>query len=193
MATTMSGQITIVSGLPRSGTSMMMRMLEAGGIPPLVDTIRGADDDNPNGYYEYEKVLKLERDSSWIPEALGKSVKIVYRLLYHIPNTYNYKVIFMQRELSEVITSQEVMLRRKGRGPSGLTEGRLAELFTKELSQFFEWVVAQPNFQLLIIHYRHVIQDPATAAVEICRFLGQDLDRQAMARVCEPALYRQRR
>jgi hypothetical protein len=193
MAAPMNEPITIVSGLPRSGTSMMMRMLEAGGIPPLVDTIRAADDDNPNGYYEYEKVLKLERDSSWIPEAAGRSVKIVYRLLYHLPNTYNYNVIFMRRELSEVIASQEVMLSRKGKEPSGLTEGRLTNLFTKELNRFFDWIGAQPNFQLLVVDYKHVIQDPATAAVELCRFLRQDLDEQAMAQVCEPSLYRQRR
>jgi Sulfotransferase domain len=193
MAATMNETITIVSGLPRSGTSMMMRMLEAGGIPPLADTIRCADDDNPNGYYEYEKVLMLERDSSWIPEAVGRSVKIVYRLLYHLPSKYNYNVIFMRRELGEVIASQEVMLRRKGKEPSGVTEGRLADLFTKELRRFFDWVAAQPNIQLLVIDYKHVIDDPVKTAVELGRFLGQDLDEQSMARVCEPTLYRQRR
>ncbi len=193
MTPTNNERITIVSGLPRSGTSMMMRMLEAGGIAPLVDAVRGADADNPNGYYEFEPVLKLERDSSWVPQAAGKSVKIVYRLLYHLPAAFHYDVIFMKRELREVIASQEVMLQRKGKISGGISEEKLAELFTKELNQFYKWIGEQSNFRMLPVNYKEVIDEPARTASEVCRFLDKELDQAAMARVCEPSLYRQRR
>src|SRR2546428_1479705 len=106
--------ITIVSGLPRSGTSMMMRMLDAGGLPVLVDNIRKADDDNPYGYYEFEPVKRLSSDSSWLREARGKAFKMVYALLYELPKDYDYRVIVMQRKMDEIIASQRAMLCRQG-------------------------------------------------------------------------------
>jgi hypothetical protein len=187
-------EIVIVSGLPRSGTSMMMRMLEAGGLPVLVDQQREADADNPNGYYEYEPVLRLKRDNSWVGEAVGKVVKIVYMLLYHLPADYHYKVVFMDRDLEEVIASQEVMLRRKGVAPpEGESQPDMKVLFRKQLADFFRWIEQQPNFEVERVNYAEVLQDPPAIAERLSRFLERELDLQAMARVCDPSLHRQRR
>ena len=87
--------VTVVSGLPRSGTSMMMRILEAGGMDVLTDQIRTADVDNPRGYYEFEPVKKTKDDPSWIPEAAGKAVKMVYQLLYDLPDGFHYQILMM--------------------------------------------------------------------------------------------------
>src|SRR5262245_57703089 len=107
--------ITIVSGLPRSGTSLMMRMLEAGGMPVLVDNIRAADEDNPAGYYEFEPVKQTSADNAWVKLAVGKAVKVVYRLLYDLPAGFRYRVLFMQRDMAEVLASQRKMLERAGK------------------------------------------------------------------------------
>src|SRR5262249_58261695 len=115
--------IVIVSGLPRSGTSLMMQMLQAGGMPLLTDALRPADADNPNGYWEYEPVKRLQQDNSWIPKAEGKAVKVVSALLPYLPPQHTYKIIFMQRPLQEVMASQTVMLERRG-GQRGKTEDR---------------------------------------------------------------------
>jgi hypothetical protein len=118
--------ITIVSGLPRSGTSMMMQMLAAGGMPALADNLRQADEDNPRGYYEFERVKEVATDSSWLDEAEGKAVKMVYRLLYDLPADRSYRVIFMIRSLDEVIASQQVMLERSGTASDALDDAQLA-------------------------------------------------------------------
>ena len=89
--------VTIVSGLPRSGTSMMMKMLEAGGIELLIDRVRVADADNPKGYYEFERVKQIETDQAWLPEAQGKAVKMISALLRHLPADCRYRIIFMER------------------------------------------------------------------------------------------------
>ena len=125
--------ITVVSGLPRSGTSMMMQMLHAGGHPCLTDDRREADADNPRGYFEYDKVKQLRTDCSWLPEATGKAVKIIAQLLSVLPTELDYKIIFMRRELDEVIASQNRMLDRQGRGGSDLSDERLRELFDQQL------------------------------------------------------------
>ena len=106
--------IVVVSGLPRSGTSLMMQMLQAGGMPLLIDDLRPADTDNPNGYWEYEPVKRLQQDNSWIPQAEGKAVKVVSALLQYLPPQHTYKIIFMQRPMQEVLASQTVMLERRG-------------------------------------------------------------------------------
>ena len=122
----MSGEIIIVSGLPRSGTSLMMQMLASGGIEVLTDNLRTADADNPRGYYEFEKVKQIERDSSWLPQARGKAVKMVSQLLYHLPAGERYRVLFLERDLGEVLLSQEKMLRRLGRPAAPADEMRRA-------------------------------------------------------------------
>src|SRR5687767_1046860 len=121
--------ITVVSGLPRSGTSMMMRMLEAGGIPVLIDNVRQPDEDNPAGYYEFEQVKQVRDNTQWLPSARGKTVKMVYRLLYDLPSQFDYRVIFMRRNLDEVLASQQKMLERKGKAGGAATDEEMARLY----------------------------------------------------------------
>jgi hypothetical protein len=184
--------ITIVSGLPRSGTSMMMRMLEAGGIPALVDNIRAADEDNPRGYYEFEPVKKTKEDPSWLNAAGGKVVKMVYRLLYDLPRDRSYSIVFTRRNLDEVVASQDVMLARRGRGGSDMTKEKLVALFETQLGEFDEWVKKQPNFRILYVSYNETLQDSRPTVRALNEFLGGNLNTAAMEKVIEPQLYRQR-
>jgi hypothetical protein len=192
MSQLLGDAITIVSGLPRSGTSMMMRMLAAGGVPPLTDDVRKADEDNPLGYFEFEPVKQTKRDPSWLGHAGGKAVKMVYRLLYDLPADHRYRVIFMRRTLEEVIASQDAMLSRRGRRADTLSRDRLRGLFDEQLREFEQWVARQPNFRILYVSYNDVLADARAAAQAVNAFLGGVLDVVAMTEVVEPALYRQR-
>lgn len=183
--------LTIVSGLPRSGTSLMMKMLEVGGIPVLVDNIREADVDNPRGYYEFEPVKQTKADPSWVGPALGKAVKMVYLLLLDLPREFEYRVVFMRRDLDEILASQKAMLERLGKS-SPLDDARMAALFRDQLARFDAWVKDRPNFRVLDVSYNDVIADPGPRAVEIDRFLDGGLDVAAMTRAVDPTLYRNR-
>jgi len=185
--------ITIVSGLPRSGTSLMMQMLDKGGIPALTDEIRAADEDNPKGYYEFEPVKKTKEDPSWLERAGGKVVKMVYRLLYDLPADYHYRVVFTRRRLEEVIASQNVMLERQRKEGGGLSDDKLLDVFRAELEKAYQWIDEQPNFEVLYIDYNQMIDDPAGQVAKINDFLGGGLDTDAMNKVVDPSLYRQRR
>ncbi len=185
--------VTIVSGLPRSGTSMMMQLLEAGGIPPVTDRIRQADSDNPKGYYEFEPVKKTKEDPSWLEKAGGKVVKMVYRLLYDLPADREYRVVFMQRDLTEVLASQKVMLERLGTGGASLPPERMEALFRQQIAEFRQWVVDQPSFAVLEVGYKDMIDRPVEQARRLDAFLGGGLDVEAMAAVVDPSLYRQRK
>jgi hypothetical protein len=185
--------ITIVSGLPRSGTSMTMKMLEAGGISPLTDHIRTPDDDNPKGYYEYERVKKLkEGDTAWLPDASGKAVKIIAALLMHLPSDYEYRVLFMRRNLDEILASQSKMLRNRGE-ESNVDDATMATLFTKHLQQVRAWMNSQPNLVYLDLDYNAMVNDPAKYARHINQFLDGRLDEESMVAVVDPSLYRQRK
>lgn len=184
--------ITIVSGLPRSGTSMMMKMLEAGGMPVLTDHLRAADADNPQGYYEFERVKQIARDQSWLPEARGKAVKIISELLKHLPPDYDYKVIFMQRQIEETLASQRQMLIRRGETANRADDKRLAELFRRHLVWLDSRLKKQANTDLVYVDYGAVIANPAEQARKINQFLHHRLDVEAMAGMVDPALYRQR-
>ena len=186
------GFVTIVSGLPRSGTSMMMQALEAGGIAAVTDKIRTADEDNPKGYYEFEPVKKTKEDASWVVDAVGKVVKMVYMLLYDLPEGQEYRVVFMQRELSETLASQKKMLQRSGRKGATLTDEQMSNAFRKQLEKFDSWVKDKSCFKILKVNYRDMIDDPAATSAKISEFLGGELDTQAMARVVDPTLYRNR-
>jgi hypothetical protein len=191
--TAVSPPITIVSGLPRSGTSMMMKMLEAGGIPPLTDAIREADVDNPKGYYEFERVKKMDKgDTAWLAEASGKSVKVISALLKHLPPNHQYRVIFVQRHMPEILASQRKMLLNRGEDADKMDDATMADLFGKHLAQVTTWLAAQPNFQTLYLHYSEVIADPEMAAEQINTFLGGGLDVAGMATAVDPDLYRNR-
>jgi hypothetical protein len=185
--------VTIVSGLPRSGTSMMMRMLEAGGMPVLTDQLRAADIDNPRGYYEFEAVKKTKDDPSWLAQAPGKAVKMVYQLLYALPKDYEFRVVFMQRDLGEVLQSQRKMLARLGKTDDDVSDATMARIFQDQVRQCLDWLRERPNFQYLEVPYNALVSEPARPLAEINQFLGGGLDVAAMAAVVEPELYRNRR
>jgi hypothetical protein len=192
MSTT--GFITLVSGLPRSGTSMMMKMLEAGGQPVLCDHFRQSDEDNLQGYYEFERVKKVKEDKAWLPEAEGKAVKMIYKLLYDLPRDYHYRVLFMRRELDEVVASQNKMLARHGKSGGGPSDAEMVmALFREEIKRFDAWVKNQPCFQVLDVDYNQLVGNPRPQVTNILRFLDRPLDADAMCQVVDPALYRNRR
>ncbi len=193
MTTFTSNFITIVSGLPRSGTSMMMRMLEVGGMPVLTDNIRKADIDNPNGYYEFEPVKQLRKDASWMADAPGKAVKMVYALLYELPEDHEYRVILMKRNLAEVVASQDTMLRRNNKNTGALDESQVVRVFQDQLQKLEVWLSGRENVSLLNVDYNDVVTDPTSAALKVDGFLGFGLDTAAMIKVIDPLLYRQRR
>jgi hypothetical protein len=183
--------ITVVSGLPRSGTSMMMRMLERGGIPIVTDAVRTADDDNPLGYYEFEPVKRLDKDASWLRGAYNKAVKIIYIFLYNLPRDHRYKVLFMRRALDEVVASQKVMLRRRREGDR-MSDQQLMDSYEDQLQRLDLWIRHQDNFTVRYLDYAEVLAGPATTALEITRFLGLQLDTAAMAQSVDPSLHRNR-
>ncbi len=185
--------VTIVSGLPRSGTSMAMRIIDQGGVPALIDEIRKADADNPKGYYEFEPVKQTKKDASWLENAAGKVVKMVYRLLYDLPNTHRYRVVFMKRRLEEVIASQNVMLERRGKAGGSLSDEQLLATFRKEIEKVEQWLAEQPNFETLYVMYNDVLEDAGPTASAINEFLGGNLDTATMRAVVDQSLYRQRK
>lgn len=189
-----AGRILIVSGIPRSGTSMMMKMLEAASIPILSDKIREADADNPNGYFEYERAKKLgEGDTAWLKMAQGKAVKIIYSLLKHLPSDYQYDVIFMRRDLSEVLASQRKMLQRRNKETDLISDADLGRLFTKEVNSIVPWITRKPNFRILEINYTSLIYETENELEKLRGFLKLKSIPKAMASVIDRNLYRQRK
>jgi hypothetical protein len=184
--------LTIVSGLPRSGTSMMMRMLEQGGLEVLTDHIRTADDDNPNGYYEFEAVKQTKEDASWLEASEGKAVKMVYRLLYDLPVDRTYRVLFMRRELEEILASQKVMLQRHGMA-DGVSEAQMSALFRAEIDAFYKWVRQQKHIDLIDVDYNRMVADSRREITRVNQFLGGVLDEGAMVSVVDESLYRNRK
>jgi hypothetical protein len=185
--------VTIVSGLPRSGTSLMMQMLAAGGMQVMTDGQRADDEHNPRGYFELEAVKHTRTNHSWLARAEGKAVKVVHLLLPHLPVNREYRVIFMQRDLVEIIASQRAMLQQQGKPAANLPDSKLAEIFGNQLSQVRQWLSQNPNFRVLHLQHRDVIEMPLTAAQQIATFLGGGLNPKRMAAAVEPSLYRQRR
>lgn len=185
--------VTIVSGLPRSGTSMMMKMLEAGGMEVLTDQIRQADDDNPGGYYEFEVVKQLkEGNFIWLPEARGKVVKVIATLITHLPEDYVYQVVFMKRAMSEILASQRKMLLARGKDPNTVPDQDMHKIFEKHLSSVLSWMDNQPHLNYLTVNYNDLLLQPSDHIQRIRTFLGGKLDAIAMANVVDPQLYRQR-
>ncbi len=185
--------LVVVSGLPRSGTSMLMKMLEAGGVPILTDGLRTADEDNPKGYYEVERVKALaqETDRTWLAEARGKAVKVISFLLKSLPSDLNYRVIFVRRDIEEVLASQKKMLARRGEADDTPPE-RMREHFADDLWRARYQLTHQPWFEMLEIHYSAILERPIEGARQIAGFLGGSLDTEAMAAVVDPQLYRNR-
>ena len=185
--------IVIVSGLPRSGTSMMMKMLEAGGLSVMTDAIRQADIDNPKGYYEYERVKNLEKetDKSYVREARGKVLKVISFLLKDLPDDNFYRVVFMRRHLDEVISSQNKMLDRRGEDAIEDRE-TMAEAYRNHLAAVKILVRKRPNLEMLEFRYDEAVKNPKEAARSVNAFLGGALDERAMAAVIDGELYRNR-
>lgn len=184
--------ITIVSGLPRSGTSLMMMMLKAGGMSVLTDNIRTADADNPKGYYEFERVKAIEHDKSWLPQAQGKAVKMISALLKYLPDDYRYKVVFMRREMEEILASQRQMLIRRGEDPDAVSDEKIGVISRQHLERVTAWLAAQPHIDVLYVSYNDVLKDPLTQARRVARFLNGSVDAEKMTSAVDISLYRQR-
>ncbi len=184
--------ITVVSGLPRSGTSLLMQMLTAGGLPALTDGRRGADDDNPRGYFELEAVKQTRRNASWLDRADGKVVKVISHLLFDLSAGHRYQVLFTLRPIPEILASQKAMLQRHKLTGAEIEEEKLAAAYEQHLEEVRMWLGGQSNFRVLYLDYRSVIQDPAGAAERINTFLENRLDAAAMTAAVDPKLYRQR-
>ena len=186
--------VVVVSGLPRSGTSMMMKMLEAGRQEILTDKLREADANNPKGYYEFERVKDMkDGDLAWLSDAKGKVVKIVTGLITFLPAEYNYKVIFMQRELTEVLSSQKKMLGRLGKGDDNIPDDQMAKIYQEHLKQVKAWLFRQPNMEVLYVNYNDMVVDPRESLNKVNALLGGEMDVSAMAAVVDTELYRERK
>ncbi len=186
-------EIVVVSGLPRSGTSLMMAMLQAAGLELLVDGVREADPDNPRGYYEYEKVKGLQRDNSWLLEAEGRVVKVVSALLPFLPMEFRYRVVFMERELAEIIASQNAMLRRSGR-QAAAADDKMAALYRNHLAKTKEWLAARDEVSAHFVSFNRLLQPhPEEEVAGLAAFLGGRLAPERLLSAVDRTLYRNRR
>lgn len=185
----------IVSGLPRSGTSLMMQLIEAGGIPAMTDNHRGADVDNPRGYYEWEAIKSIAKRPDLLDDGVnGRSIKCVSALLPALPPQHHYKMIFMLRPIAEVIASQRIMLARLGTGGAGLDPEQLGRALRAHREEIRAWAATRPHVQWLEISYPELVRDPAPAIAKLVEFLGREHlpSEHAMAAVIDPALHRNR-
>lgn len=184
--------IVIVSGLPRSGTSMMMKMLTEGGLSAVVDSLRQADEDNPNGYFEIEasKALK-DGDKKWLYDAQGKVVKVISYLLEFLPDDLSYDIIFMEREIGEILASQQKMLQRRNE-KSTRSDSEMEAQFREHLRAVKYWAARKTNMRILFVKYSEMVKDPESLCKSIVDFLEIPLDLQAMQSVPSQSLYRNR-
>jgi hypothetical protein len=185
--------VYIVSGIPRSGTSLMMNMLGEAGLPLLTDEARPADASNPRGYFELEAVRRMRDDLGWLDEAPGHGVKVIHRLLAALPLDRTYRVILMGRPLEEVVASQTRMLEAMGgRPPDPMPESRLEEIFAEQLDETRALLDREPAFEWIEVEYHDLLADPVGCATRVAEFLGLTVDAENMARPVDPALYRTR-
>ena len=171
---------------------MMMQMLAAGGMPVLTDDVRKADDDNPRGYLELEKAKKIKQDSSWLADAEGKAFKMVAMLLYNLPPDRQYKIVFMRRDLTEMLKSQATMLKNLGKTGNGPTDEEMRILFEEHLKKITAWLASQENMEVLYCEYADVVKDPKAQAERVAAFLGATLDINKMTASVDPKLYRKK-
>jgi len=184
--------IVVVSGLPRSGTSMAMKMLEAGGLTVVTDGLRTADEDNPKGYYEDERVKDLHQagDKTWLRESRGRVIKIISFLLKSLPADNNYQVLFMHRNLKEIVASQNKMLARRGEKNDTADERAIALL--DEQVKDARFFLRRPQFEVLELNYRETLDRPRPLALKMAEFVGRPLDVDKMTQVVDVQLYRNR-
>ncbi|MFM7074874.1 MAG: alkaline phosphatase family protein [Planctomycetaceae bacterium] len=182
-------EVLVVSGLPRSGTSMLMRVLERGGVPLLVDRVRGPDDSNRLGYYEYEPVKSLAStgvsERGWLAGARGRAVKVVAPLLRHLPPGSPTRVIVLHRPLGQVLASQEAMKARLGTVAGATSATVLARQFGAEMERIDALVAARPAWQVLHVSYERMLADPEGECRRIGRFLAAPFDAAAAATAVE--------
>lgn len=184
--------IILVSGLPRSGTSMMMKMLAEGGLSIVTDSLREPDEDNPGGYFEYEPVKNLVAgQTQWLAEANQRVVKIISALLEFLPSNYHYKILFMERDIQEILRSQKKMLTARME-KSKVSDEQMEAEFTKHLSAVKFWLARQPNVDVLYVDYNKLISDPDGACQAIADFLEVPIDVEKMQSVPNERLYRNR-
>lgn len=184
--------IIVVSGLPRSGTSMMMRMLAEGGVPVITDELRRADSDNPKGYFEFETVRQMsDGNVAWLASARGKAVKIISALLEHLPSNYSYKIIFLERDIQEILASQHKMLANRNEEMTA-TDAEVEVQIRKHLSVMKPWLIRQPNMEVLYINYNKLLTSPAVFCEQITEFLDLPLNQTRMLAVPDAHLYRNR-
>lgn len=188
----MSTPIYVVSGLPRSGTSMMMKMLEAGGLEPVTDGIRSADNDNPKGYYELEAVKRTKQDPSWVVPARGKVVKVISQLLQDLPTTETYKIVFMRRNLDEVLASQQKMLVNRDE-IDGAVDDDMKSNFAGHVEEVEGWMRASEHVEVLFVSYNRMQAESTSQIERVAKFMDANLDTEQMATVVDPSLYRQRK
>ncbi len=188
----LKGTIVIVSGLPRSGTSMMMQMLHKAGMDIFSDGIREPDENNPKGYYEHELVKSLARNKNWMKDAMGKVVKIISHLLTELPAQYHYKIIFMERDLDEVLMSQHKMLVRDGKAKEGAINLKLVNAFKQNLERIKNWAPKQSHVEIVYISHKNVINHPIEELKKLRDFLGADLNIDEMAKVVDKSLHREK-
>ena len=186
--------IVVVSGLPRSGTSMLMKMLDAGGMQIMTDSERAADIDNPKGYFEYERIKNLENESdkSYVREGRGKVLKVISFLIKDLPDDNDYRVIFMRRDLDEVLVSQNKMIQRLGTSDSTAAEAAMKEAYRNDIVRTRLLCKNRPNFELIEISYTSTIENSAATARSVNVFLGGHLDEAAMRNAVDSSLYRNR-
>jgi len=172
---------------------MIMQMLEAGGVEIVADFERAADPDNPEGYYELEQVKRIDRggEIAWLSGIRGKAIKIVSHYLRYLPDSNNYRVIFLHRNLDEILASQAKMLERRGKD-AGADDARMQEIYIDHLAKAARELASRSCFATLDLQHRETIRDPEAAAARINGFLGGLLDEEAMAMVVDPDLYRNR-
>jgi hypothetical protein len=173
---------------------MMMKMLEAAGLELVMDNVRTADEDNPKGYFEFERVKDLDKDEdkAWLGEYRGKVIKIISFLLPHLPHDHYYKVLFMRRDLHEIIASQNKMLVRRDETGGDTDDDRMIQLYQTHLRKIELMISERPNVECLDLDYRQVLEHPAENAVRIGKFLEMNLDSDKMSAVVDKALYRNR-
>ena len=183
--------IIVVSGLPRSGTSMMMQILEAGGVEILTDNLRSPDSDNSKGYYEYEKVKNLHKDNYWLKKCQGKTIKIVSNLIKNLRSDMEYKIIFMERDITEVLSSQSKMLKNAGLNDSS-SDMELKNIFLNHIKEIKIWLQNQTHMEILFVNHKDCIYNSEFVCQDILRFLDMNLNYEEMVKVVDVTMYRNR-
>ncbi|MBK8625941.1 MAG: tetratricopeptide repeat protein [Saprospiraceae bacterium] len=192
--TSLKGTIYVVSGLPRSGTSLMMQMLEKGGMDIFTDQVRESDENNPKGYYEHEAVKNLAKNKKWVPDAKDKVVKVVAQLLHHLPPHYHYKIVFMERDLYEIIASQQKMLERLGKKEkSEIFPTEMLNNFEKTIDNVKKWLTLSQNVDIIFVKHKAIITDPFSIAIQLNEFLDYQLIPELMVSAVDTSLHREKK